>query len=305
MDTKRLPNLDISLMAALDFFSKNIPTPLKLEKGCMPFVVGSGNAYNTGKIIFSDLPAVFANESNFHQKLKAYNKLIKTGVISKALIISASGEKDAAWEVQAAKKHGLKTVIMTCNSDSSGAKEADTVMAYRKLPEPQTYNISTYLGMIISATNERAKDIKSFIKKIKLPRSYAKYSAYSFILPDEYAEVVPMLDIKKHELFGPHLSIRSFTNGDARHAKFVMPWEKELVISFGENKYFGDSKHRLEIKMPKEYGAGLIMALSYYLIGKIQEAKPAYYKKSVANYCLTGPKAYGRKEPFEIVVPGN
>ncbi len=305
MNTKHLPNLDVSLMAALDFFSKNIPNPLKLEKGCMPFVIGSGNAYNTGKIIFSSRPAVFANESNFHQKLKTYNKLVKTGVISKALIISASGEKDATWEVKAAKKQGLKTIIMTCNSSSSGAKEADLVMTCRKLPEPQTYNISTYLGMIISATGEKAKDIKSFIKKIRLPKGFAKYTAYSFILPDEYAEVVPMLDIKKHELFGPHLSIRSFTYGDARHAKFVMPWEKELVISFGENKYFGEAKHRLEIKMPKEYDAGLIMALAYYLIGKIQEAKPPYYKKSVASYCLNGPKAYGKKEPFEIVVPGN
>lgn len=305
MNKQLLPNLDESLMSALNFFNKNTPNSLKLEKGCMPFVVGSGNAYNTGKIIFSSRPAVFANESNFHQKLKAYNKLIKTGVMSKALIISASGEKDAAWEVKAAKKQGLKTIIMTCNRDSSGAKEADMVMAYRKLPEPQTYNISTYLGMIISATGEKAKDIKSFIQKLKLPTSYAKYSAYSFILPDEYAEVVPMLDIKKHELFGPHLSIRSFTYGDARHAKFVMPWEKELVISFGENKYFGKQKNRWEIKMPKKYNAGLIMALSYYLIGKIQEAKPAYYKKSIATYCVEGPKAYGKKEPFEIIVPGN
>ncbi len=305
MNTKHLPNLDVSLFAALDFFSKNYPQPLKLEKGCMPFVVGSGNAYNTGKIIFSSRPAVFANESNFQQKLKAYNKLVKTGVISKALIISASGEKDATWEVKAAKKQGLKTIIMTCNRNSSGAKEADVVMAYQKLAEPQTYNISTYLGMILSATGEKAKDIKQFIKNLRLPNNYTKYSAYSFILPDAYAEVVPMLDIKKHELFGPHLSIRSFTYGDARHAKFVMPWEKELVISLGENKYFGNPKHRLEIKMPKKYGAGLIMALTYYLIGKIQEAKPPYYKKAVVNYCLEGPKAYGKNEPFEIIVPGN
>ena len=305
MNTKHLPNLDVSLLAALDFFSKNTPTPLKLEKGCMPFVVGSGNAYNTGKIIFSNRPAIFANESNFQQKLKAHSKLIKTGVVSKSLVISASGEKDATWEVKAAKKQGLKTIIMTCNSNSSGAKEADMVIAYRKLAEPQTYNISTYLGMILSATGEKALDIKKFIKSLRLPTNYAKHSAYSFILPDEYAEVVPMLDIKKHELFGPHLSIRSFTYGDARHAKFVMPWEKELVISFGENKYFGNEKNRWEIKMPKEYGAGLVMALAYYLIGKIQEAKPAYYKKSIATYCLNGPRAYGKKEPFEIVVPGN
>lgn len=305
MNIKHLPDLHESVISALDLFIKKTPPKLNLEKSGQPFVVGSGNAYNTGKIIFSARPAIFANESNFKQKLTAHLSLIKSGVVKKTIIISASGEKDATWEVAEAKKYGLETILLTCNSNSASAKLADKSIIYSKIPEPQTYNISTYLGMILSASNEKANNIKAFIKKLKLPKNFNKYQAYAFIVPDEFSEITAMLDIKKHELFGPHLSLRSFSYGEARHAKFVMPWEKELVISLGDNKYFGAPNSRLKIKMPKKYGAGLVMALTYYLIGKIQAAKTPYYKKNIAKYCLEGPKAYGKKEPFDIIVPGN
>lgn len=305
MKIKRLPNLDESVLKALDFFKNNPPAKLSLKKTSLPFVVGSGNAYNTGKILFKGRPAILASESDFKEKLQSYSGLIKSRVIKEALIISASGEKDATWEIAAAKKSGLKTTLMTCNPKSSGAQIADKVISYRKIAEPQTYNISTYLGMIMSLSGEKAQDIKAAIKKLHLPKNYRAYNAYAFVLPDEFTEITPMLEIKRHELFGPHLSLRAFSAGEARHAKFVMPWEKELVISLGENKYFGLPEHRLQIKMPKKYGAGLVMALTYYLIGQIQKAKTPYYQKNIAKYCVEGPKAYGKKEPFEVIVPGN
>jgi hypothetical protein len=305
MKITQLPNLDESVLKALDFFKKNPPAKFKLKTNALHFVVGSGNAFNTGKIIFKEQPAIFASESDFHEKLIAYKSLIKSGVIKEALIISASGEKDATWEIEAAKKYGLKTTLMTCSPNSSGAKLTDSVIAYRKIAEPQTYNISTYLGMIMSVSGEKAQDIKNTLKKLRLPKNYTSYSAYTFVLPDEFAEITPMLEIKRHELFGPHLSLRAFSAGEARHAKFVMPWEKELVISLEENKYFGLPDHRFQVKMPKNYGPGLVMALTYYLIGQIQKAKAPYYKKNIAKYCVEGPKAYGKQEPFEVIVSGN
>ena len=45
------------------------------------------------------------------------------------------------------------------------------------------------------------------------------------------------------------------------------------------------------------------MALSYYLIGKIQESKPPYFKKNIAAFCHEGPKAYGSSKSFDIIVP--
>jgi len=302
MNYNNLPNLNESVLAALDFFAKNKPPRLNLNQFNLPIVVGSGNAYNTGQIIFSGRPALITNESSFKKILTGYKKLIKNKTITQALVISASGEKDSVWETKLAKKLGLKTTLLTCSPESSAAKLADRVITYKKLAEPYTYNVSTYLGIILSATGEDPKKIQTAIEKLVLPKNFNKYQAYSFILPDEFAAVAPMLEIKRHELFGPCLSLRAFSFGEARHAKFVNNSGKELVISFGGNKYFGLKKNRFEIKLTGAIKAGLIMALSYYLIGLIQKGKTPYFKRNIAKFCQTGPKAYGGNKPFPVIV---
>jgi len=297
-----LANLNESVAAALDFFSVHQPANLDLKKYDFPIIVGSGNAYNTAQAIFSGRPAIIANESNFIQILKNYQKLIKNKIIDQAIIISASGEKDAIWETKLAKKQGLKTTLITCQAASSAAKLANETIIYNKLPEPYTYNTSTYLGMFLGASGEKASFIKKFINSLKLPKNIGSYRAYSFILPDEFSAISPMLEIKRNELFGPYLSLRAFSFGEARHAKFVNNWDQELIISFGANKYFGEKKNRLEIKIPSAAGPGLIFALSYYLIGLIQSQKTPYFKKNIAQYCISGPKAYDQKKPFDLIV---
>jgi len=296
-----LPTLDETVLAALEFFNKKRPTTLKIDSFSFPIVVGSGNAYNTAQIIFSGRKAIIASESNFKEILNSYQDLIKNKTISEAIIISASGEKDSVWEIKLAKKYKLKTVLLTCNIKSSAAKIANEVILYEKLPEPYTYNVSTYLGMLISTKKEEVKDIKKVINSLKLP-NLKKYQAYSFILPDKFAFIAPMLEIKRDELFGSNLSLRAFSYGQARHAKFVNNSEKELVISLGENEYFGLKKNRWEIKIPKNSGNSLIMALAYYLVGQIQKNKPPYFKKNIAKFCLEGPRAYGKNESFEVIV---
>ncbi|MFZ4632005.1 MAG: SIS domain-containing protein [Patescibacteria group bacterium] len=302
MTYTNLPNLNEVVLAALDFFAKNKPASLNLKSFSFPIVVGSGNAYNAGQIIFADQPAIIATESNFKKILTDYKKLINNKTITQAVVISASGEKDSVWEIKLAKKNKLKTTLLTCSPDSSAAKLADHVIAYKKLPEPYTYNTSTYLGIIMAAGKEEVGGTKDFIKKLKLPTNFKKYSAYSFILPDEFGAIAPMLEIKRNELFGPYLSLRAFSFGEARHAKFVNNFDKELVISFGENKYFGLKNNRFQIKIPNNAGNSFIMALAYYLIGLIQESKPAYFKKNIEKFCLEGPKAYGSNKPFSVIV---
>lgn len=302
MNKNKLIGLDRGVINALDFFIQNRPPKFTPRKFNFPLIIGSGNAYNTGKIVFSKQIALFADESSFKSSAPLYSSLIRKKLIKQAVIISSSGEKDAVWEINLAKKIKLHTTLLTCNANSGGAQAADKVIVYDKIPEPYTYNISTYLGMILSCTQEDVKKIKNFIKKIKLARGFNNYSSYSFILPDEYGAIVPMLDIKKNELFGSKLNIRAFTAGNARHAKFVIPNNKELVISLGKNKYFGDKKNRWEIKLPKNTDSGLIMSLTYYLIGKIQESKPPYFKNNIADYCQEGPRAYGKTKPFDIIV---
>lgn len=303
-----IPELNKIVLETLDFFSLNQPPKLNTKNFSFGFVVGSGNAYNAGQIIFSNQEAIYANESNFKDLLKTYSSLIKNKVLKEAVIISASGEKDAVWEVKAAKQAKLKTTLLTCNPESSAAKLADNVLPFRKIAEPYTYNFSTYFGMIISKSAEKTFNIKREIVKIEpiiKKLNFKKFKSFSFILPDKYAAIAEMINIKHEELFGPLLSLRAFSEGQARHAKFVHPSKDELVISFSENKFFGLAKSRLELNF-KNAGPGLILALSYYLVGLIQTAKPPYFKNDIQAYCeKTGAIAYKGKNKFSVIVPVN
>jgi hypothetical protein len=220
------------------------------------------------------------------------------------VIISASGEKDSVWETKLCQKSGLRTILVTCSLDSSAAQIADKTIVFRKLPEPYTYNVSTYLGMIMGADGSRAENIKKWLKSIKLPRNLHRYQAYSFILPDQFENICPMLDIKRNELFGNHLSVRAFSHGQARHAKFVHPDKNELVISLGENKLFG--LNRWEISLPSKLTSSAVMAITYYIIGLIQKNRTPWFMEHIEQYCLkSGPIAYEQTKPFDVIVPGN
>jgi len=303
----QLMSLSENVIKALEFFIANSPPKLDLSKYNLPFVVGSGNAYNTGTILFSGKAAVFADESNFERLLVSYKDVIKKGMIREAVVISASGEKDSVWEIEHARKAGLHTVLLTTKENSGAAKIADEKFIYQSIAEPYTYNVSTYLGMILSATHENPKDVLDFIKNIKLPENFDGYQAYAFVLPDKFLPICPMLDIKRHELFGPHLSLRAFSFGHARHAKFVNRTHDELVITIGgENEVFGYPENRWTFSVPENFSFGSIMALTYYLTGKIQEGKPKYYAENIGEYCKSyGPKAYNKTEPFEVLVQGS
>jgi len=306
MDSKNILNLNAIVLKGLDFFIKNKTLRLNLKHQSFCFVVGSVNAYNTGRMLFHDQAALLADEGNFLAQLKTYKNLIKNKSLKEAIIISASGEKDSVWEIKAAKKAGLKTTLLTCSANSTGAGLADKVYSFRKIAEPYSYNFSTYLGLILSATQENPVKIKALLKKIKPPRHFKKYSFFTFILPDKFKAIVDMINVKDDELFGPYSSLRAYAEGSARHAKFICTSDKELVISFNKNHYFGSLKNRWEINLPKEANFGLVLSLAYYLCGLIQALKPAYFKKGIANYCLnSGPRPYKQKKPFAIIVPGN
>lgn len=303
MKKNELPDLNVSVLAGLNFFLKNKPIQINFKKQAPGFVVGSVNAFNTGRMIFGDKPVFFADEGNFLSQLKIYRPLIKAGTIKEAIIISASGEKDSIWEIKAAQAAGLKTTLLTCNANSTGAKLADRSFAFQKSPEPYSYNFSTYLGMILSLTKENPQKIKDFLKKIKIPKNLSHYRYFTFILPDRFRPIVDMINVKDDELFGPYSSLRAYSEGNARHAKFICPSAKELVISFGPNKFFGQPKNRWAIAWPKQANYGLALAASYYIVGFIQASRPPYFKKGLPDYCQkTGPKPYGQKKPFAVIV---
>jgi len=302
-----IPTLDAIVLESINFFTKTPPPIFDISKFSLPFVIGSGNASHTGKIIFSGRAAIVGDESNFRSLTVAYKAAVDQKLIQDAVVISASGEKDSVWEVEFAKSIGLRTTLLTCKPNSSAAKIADTVITYKSIAEPYTYNTSTYLGMILSTTGERAAQIQTFIESVKPPANFNEYQAYAFVLPDVYANIGPMIEIKRDELFGPHVMIRASSQGISRHAKFVHPWDKELVITIDDkNIYFGHPEHRWDIALPDGASFGTVIALTYYLCGLIQKAKPDYFMKNIENFCLDyGPKAYGRPEKFDVIVPAN
>ena len=305
---ENIPNLDQTVIQALDFFIANPPPSLDVKQFKSPFVVGSGNAFNTGAILFSARDAKLADESNFRSIIASSNKKTQDGSLKDAVVISASGGKDSVWEIELAKQHGLKTTLLTTKAQSDAAKIADEVIVYKSIAEPYTYNTSTYMGMILSATGENPARIKEFIEGLKLPENFGTHKSFAFVVPDKFMQICSMLDIKDNELFGPHSAIRAYSQGHARHAKFVIRDPEELVMSLGQkNDFFGDPNHRWDVDLPNRIDYAGIMAMAYYIVGKIQGSKPPYFKENIARYVSgDGPAAYGpTTKPFTVIVPGS
>ena len=86
---QKIINLDQAVLNALHLFADQKLPSLKLPPSKRPFVVGSGNAAITGKILFQDADAVFADESTYLQKLNTIKN------IDRCILISASGGKHA------------------------------------------------------------------------------------------------------------------------------------------------------------------------------------------------------------------
>lgn len=308
IDQKQIPDLDEIVLKTLDFFTQNPPPTFHPDDYKLPFVVGSGNAYNTGTILFSRQAAIFADESNFKQMIVAFDEAIKSKLITQAVVLSASGGKDSVWEIELAKQYGLHTTLVTTKAESPAAQVANKTYAFQSIDEPYTYNTSTYMGMILGATHENITAIKQAVDALQFPENFGKYQSYSFVLPDEFSQICPMLDIKRHELFGPKVSLRAFPQGHARHAKFVIRDKDELVISLNKkNDFFGASNSRWDIQLPESVNFAMVMAVTYYIVGKMQKSKPPYFKENIENYTSDyGPKAYGPDtKPFEIIVPGS
>lgn len=288
---KRLMDLDVAVINALELFSGNIPD-LNLGDYKRPLVVGSGNAIVTGKILFEDKDAVFADESNYKSKLKNIKG------IDGAVLISASGGKHSPGIAKFLKKKGIEFRMLTCNENAEAKKfvDEDKFFVFPKNVEPYTYNTSTYLGMILAKTKENPEKILDFLRKIekKIPKNLEKYDAYYFILPEKFSEFSEMILTKFDELFQPKISCRAFTSEASKHAKSVVVSDNELFVGVGyDNKIFGTKRFNLPLPKNADYGA--VMAVSYFFIGKIQKQNPDYFKKGIEKYCKKASKIFGSK----------
>ncbi len=277
-DENNLPSLATCVLGALELFASEGLPKIKIPNFKKPVIVGSGNAIVSAKLLYGDKDVIFADENNYKEVLKRKP--------DGAIIFSASGEKHASIIAEYYKTKKIKTKLITCNSDSTTEKilGKKNVIVTKKNKEPYTYNTSTYLGWVLAKTKEDPKKILDFInKKVKVKKSIGKYNGYLLLTPENFAQGKELFEIKFTELFGRRIAKDIKTFEETKHAVTVVPYEKELCIQFGKGQLdFANDK--IVVPLPPKAGPGTIMAIGYYTIGKIQENKPQWFKKNIADY---------------------
>lgn len=291
-----IPDLDVAVLGALDLFQQKSLPKIDVSAYSHPLVVGSGNAEATGKIIFQKADAVFASESNFEEKLTSISAI--DGVV----LISASGSKHAPVIARKARELGRHVTLVTNTPDSPAAKEldhqqGDNEYVFPKNREPYTYNTSTYMGMILGATDEDPVAIGQFItqrvSQLQFP-DFSRFDKYYLIVPPEFSNIVRMLQVKFIELFGRNIARDVETSEYVRHATTVAA-SNELFISFGEeNTTWGAPENRLFVPLPDNAGYASMMAVGYYTVAHIQKAYPHFFKDNIARWSDEVSKLYGQ-----------
>ncbi|MBN1509169.1 MAG: hypothetical protein JW955_20150 [Sedimentisphaerales bacterium] len=300
VDLSTLPDLDQCVIDALELLGnpKTGLPEIDFRRFKRPLVVGSGNAAATGKIMFADLDAVFADESTYESRLHAVPNI--DGVV----IVSASGGKHAPIIAKFLHDRGkhIPLLLLTCNENAEARKDVDETIVFPWNPEPYTYNTSTYMGMILTKTQEDPKAILQHIRHVVDPAlhefgaHFASFDAYFVLVPEELDLIRPMLSTKFVELFGRQVARDVYTKAQAMHATTLVPCDTELFLSFGEeNQWWGAPQRRLHIPLPSEAGYAAMMAAGYYVIGKIQAQKFPFFKTNAAAYCRDAKQWFGKE----------
>ena len=286
LDTFRedtLPDLDAVVFAALEYYEEH-PSRVKIPALDEKFVVlGSQGAYTTGQLLYRGEDAVFGDESTYPDVLATH---ADRDVV---VVISASGEKHAPEMVRYAIEEGYEVYLLTTNKKSRAADILDKehVVVFPKLREPYTYNVSTYMGMLLAQSGEKAGAIKRNLEELlpALPETFLSFDAFCFIIPPQYEAMRGLFLAKFDELFGPKITARVYTTEQIHHAKTVVPSATECFISFGErNKEYGTGDTRVHIPLRESSGVVDLMAIGYAVIGEIQKQLPPYFKDNIERY---------------------
>lgn len=285
-----LPNLDEVVLGALERFSTEPPPSWPEIPFLRPLVLASGNSYHTARLL---MPSVaVADESGYETALAAADY---DGVV----IVSASGEKHALLMAEAAERRHLPVRLVTHNPATplKDKLPEDRVIVFPKNREPYTYNVSTYLGLILARTGESTSEILSQLETINNQLGDAaldRFEAYTFSIPTDWAGLASMARTKFDELFGGRVLGRVFTVEEIKHAKTVVPYDQELFISFGvANDYFGLPENRLALSVDSAAGLAAAFSLLYFTVGQIQAGKPPYFKDNLVSYCAEASEIFG------------
>lgn len=280
------PTLDKIVLDTLHLYQtkKDIPK-IDFSLFQTPLVVGSGNGYHTGRILFRNSPAYFASEAEVEKKLANIPS------ITDVVVVSASGEKHAPIILNIAKKYKKNTFLISSSEKSLGREIADKNIIMPKIREPYTYNTSTYFGYLYSEdTSLDLRKLEGFLcwdfEKILRNISFREYKSFFIVLPDTFVLLREMIEVKFIELFGRKIARDIFTYEQMKHATTVVQDEWEFFLCFGNTNgiKYGNNQVNLPIFHESSY-AGM-MLVTYYLVGKIQSSLPPYFMNSIEDYCI-------------------
>lgn len=276
-----LISLDECVLAALELFQT-----VEIKKGNFsqmkkPLIAWSGNAIVTAEIIFSDLDAIFCDETNFDESLQKN--------IDGLIIVSASWEKHAPIFAKKAKDKNIPIKLITC-AEKSSAEEviwSENTIVTPKNREPYTYNTSTYMGWVLANTWENPQYIQSYIQNTIDPIldkiDFSRFNSYLLVTPNKFAWVNQLFRVKFIELFGRKIARDVFSYEHMKHAITVVPDDNELAISFWEGE-FDFANKKLNIPLPENCDLAMMMAIGYYVIWKIQKSYPSYFQEHIGSY---------------------
>lgn len=135
--------------------------------------------------------------------------------------------------------------------------------------------------------------IRDILEKSIYDIQWAKYSSFCVVLPNEFALLRDMIEMKFIELFGRKIARDVFTYEQMKHAITVVQDDRELFLCFGNETgiQYGTNQVNLPIFDTQSYAA--MMLVGYYTVGKIQTAFPAYFMDSIEEYCSRAKRDFG------------
>ena len=293
-DENSIPNLDIVLLGALEKFMRDGVSSIEFPKFERPLVGASVNALTTAKILLGN-NAVYVDENTEDSDIE---KLAST--CDGAIVFSASGGKHAPILAKKFQNFNLDTYAMTCASGSQVEEVVgvDKTIITGKNREPYTYNTSTYLGWALAgegASVDKVRGLYDFILKVvdpSIPKNIHEYFGYYLLVPNNSGFVGNLFNVKYEELFGTLVPWQTHTYETSKHAKTVIAPQYCLAFGDGELPVHVYDENTFRIPLPENFTQADLMAIGYYVIGKIQKGKHPYFKDSIKSY-IEGNKKKG------------
>jgi len=282
-----------ALRTATERISDQIPAIR--DMGNRVLVCANGNAFYTAQLMLGNGP-IYATDKNFLDHVAGRP-------LEHIVILSASGSKG----IEAVPQHyrGKVPITFFTTTPDSDCEHAirqfdgnfEPIVTPR-VTEMHTYNVSTYLGMILAAFGEDIQPIIDHIREKVDPAlepyikgskrsgerlTFADATGFYFVLPDSPEEVdcnihsfEPIGELyrkKFNELLRDYVSAEVNILNQNDHGEYMPDSPSELYVYMGvKDQGIVPPERSLEVPMPDKLTAANKFAIGYYVISKIIEA---------------------------------